>query len=80
MEEWRCSSTILDLDTRWKQYVSFMFRPRYPGEKFLGTHWVGGWVGPRVGLDSVKERREKFIGSVGNQTPAAQLVARHYTD
>jgi hypothetical protein len=20
----------------------------------LGTHWIGGWVGPRAGLDAVK--------------------------
>jgi hypothetical protein len=22
-----------------------------------GTHWIGGWVGPRVSLDDVEERR-----------------------
>jgi hypothetical protein len=26
-----------------------------PGERAPGTHWVGGWVGPRVGLDAVKK-------------------------
>jgi hypothetical protein len=24
-----------------------------PGEKAPGTHWIGGWVGPRAGLDDV---------------------------
>jgi hypothetical protein len=24
-----------------------------PGERALGTHWIGGWVGPRAGLDTV---------------------------
>jgi hypothetical protein len=23
------------------------------GERAHGTHWIGGWVGPRVGLDDV---------------------------
>jgi hypothetical protein len=26
-----------------------MFRPFYPG-----INWIGGWVGPRAGLDDVK--------------------------
>jgi len=25
-----------------------------------GTHWVGGWVGPRVGLDAVARRKVSF--------------------
>jgi hypothetical protein len=24
-----------------------------PKERALGTHWIGGWVGPRAGLDPV---------------------------
>jgi hypothetical protein len=24
------------------------------GERALGTHWTGGWVGPRAGLDAVE--------------------------
>jgi hypothetical protein len=27
-----------------------------PGEIVPGTHWVGGWVGPRAGLDIVEKR------------------------
>jgi len=23
----------------------------YPRERTAGTHWTGGWVGPRAGLD-----------------------------
>jgi hypothetical protein len=22
-----------------------------------GTHWIGGWVGPRAGLDDVKKKK-----------------------
>jgi hypothetical protein len=25
-----------------------------PGERTPGTHWTGGWVGPRAALDSEK--------------------------
>jgi hypothetical protein len=28
-----------------------------PGERVPGTHWIGGWVGPRAGLDDVEGRR-----------------------
>jgi hypothetical protein len=30
-----------------------------------GTHWTGGWVDPRVGLDDV----EKNLDPTGNRTP-----------
>jgi hypothetical protein len=28
-----------------------------PGEGNHGTHWIGGWVGPRTGLDDVRKRK-----------------------
>jgi hypothetical protein len=31
--------------------------PFTPGERALGTHWIGGWVGPRAGLDAVERRK-----------------------
>jgi hypothetical protein len=30
-----------------------------PGERAPGTHWIGGWVGLRAGLDDL-EKREFF--------------------
>jgi hypothetical protein len=27
-----------------------------PGERIPGTHWYGGWVGLRVGMDAVEKR------------------------
>jgi hypothetical protein len=27
-----------------------------PGRFTPGTHWIGGWVGPRTGLDGVEMR------------------------
>jgi hypothetical protein len=28
-----------------------------PGERAPGTHWIGGWVGPRAILDAVVKRK-----------------------
>jgi hypothetical protein len=28
-----------------------------PEERAPGTHWLGGWVGPRVCLDAVEQRK-----------------------
>jgi hypothetical protein len=36
-----------------------MPRPLYPRERAPGTHWIGGWVSPRTGLnDAIKEKWE----------------------
>jgi hypothetical protein len=29
----------------------------YPQCKNPGTHWIGGWVDPRAGLDDVEKRK-----------------------
>jgi hypothetical protein len=49
-----------------------------PGERSPGTHWIGGWVGPRAGLDDVK--RKLFLPglelrTVGRSAPS-QLLYR----
>jgi hypothetical protein len=31
-----------------------------PGYKATGTHWTGGWEGPRTGLDAVEARKIYF--------------------
>jgi hypothetical protein len=28
-----------------------------PGERARGIHWIGGWVGPRAGLDTLEKRK-----------------------
>jgi hypothetical protein len=28
-----------------------------PGEGAPGTHWIGGWVDPRAGLDNMEKRK-----------------------
>jgi hypothetical protein len=50
----------------------------YTQEWTPGTHWIGGCVGLRAGLDT--EGREKTFASAGNRTPVVQSVVRHYTD
>jgi hypothetical protein len=40
-----------------------------------GTRWIGGWVGPRVGLDDVEKRK---ILHCRESTP--DLPARRYID
>jgi hypothetical protein len=54
---------FLGLSTSWKWVISFMPRPLYPGERALGTHWMGGWVGPRAGLDDMG--KWKFLTILG---------------
>jgi hypothetical protein len=33
-----------------------------PEERALGTHWLGGWVGPRTGLNDMKKRKFSLPG------------------
>jgi hypothetical protein len=55
MWEWGYNSTILDLGTRWRWVVGFTRRPLRPRGKSPGSHWIGGCVGSRTGLDTMKE-------------------------
>jgi hypothetical protein len=52
----RQSTNILDFGTRLKWVVSFTTRPLYSQGKAPGTHWIGGRVGPRSGLDFMEKR------------------------
>jgi hypothetical protein len=77
--EWKCSSTILDLGTRWRRVVSFTLRPLYIQWKSPTVH---------IGYDFVWAPTlvctlwclEKFLAPAGNRTPVVQTVARRYTD
>jgi hypothetical protein len=50
-----------------------------PGEIALGTHCIGGWVGPRAGLEAV-EKRKKNLPPPRIRTPVIQYAALSYTD
>jgi hypothetical protein len=45
-----------DLGARKEWVVSIAPRPLYPRER-PGTHCIGGWVGPRAGLDVCEKSR-----------------------
>jgi hypothetical protein len=56
--EWRYSPThsltsALD-GGEWSASRPGRFTPR---ERAAGTHWIGGWVGPRTGLDAGAKRK-----------------------
>jgi hypothetical protein len=76
--EWRYSSSILDLGTRWRCVVSFNIRARYSRCKSVCTRCIGGWVGTRADLDAVQKR--KIFAPARNRNPAVQPIARSYND
>jgi hypothetical protein len=43
-----------------------------PRERAPGTHWIGGWVGPRAILDTVVKR--KIPGSHWESNPGTPIV------
>jgi hypothetical protein len=52
-----------------------------PRERALGTHWIGGWVGPRAVLDAVVKRKIPSPRRESKpRTPIVQPVAQCYTD
>jgi hypothetical protein len=70
---------ILDLGTRWKWVVSFTPRPLYTQGNSPGTHWIGGWVGPRAVLDAVVKRKIPSPRRESKpRTPVVQPVAQRY--
>jgi hypothetical protein len=62
--------------------VSFTPLPLYPRERAPGTHFIGGWVDPRAGLDDM-EKWKLFFTLPGLELPlplVVQPVASRYTD
>jgi hypothetical protein len=47
-----------------------MLHPLYP----QGTHWMGGWVGPRTGLNDME--RKKYLPLPGLELRPLVLTAR----
>jgi len=46
--------------------VSFKPQSLYHPVRTAGTLWIGGWVGPRVGLNALAKRKKNLIAPVGN--------------
>jgi hypothetical protein len=62
----------------WSASRASCFTPR---EKAPGTHWIGGWVGPRAVLDLVVKRKIPSPHCESNpRTPIVQPVAQRYTN
>jgi hypothetical protein len=45
--------------------------PLYPRGKNTGTHWIGGWVGSRAGLNA--EARRKILCPCRGSNPSRPL-------
>jgi len=56
--------------------VNATARPLYPRGNRPGTHCIGGWVGPRAGLDGWGKSRPP----PGFDPRTVQPVASRYTD
>jgi hypothetical protein len=48
------------------------------GKRASGTHWIGGWVGPRTGLNYVE--KGKFLPPSGLELRTVGHPASRYTD
>jgi len=47
-----------------------------PGVRALGTHWIGGWVSPRAGLDAVLKNFHYYhCRKLNPGRPAPSLVS-----
>jgi hypothetical protein len=80
--EWKYSSTHSLTSTldggEWSVSRPGPFTPR---ERAPGTHWIGGWAGPRAVLDTVVKRKIPSPCWESNpRTPIVQPVAQRYTD
>jgi hypothetical protein len=52
-----------------------------PKARALGTHWIGGWVGPRAILDAVVKRKiPNPHQELNPRTLIVQPIAQHYTN
>jgi hypothetical protein len=38
-----------------------------PGEIASGTHWIGGWMGPGVGIDDVENSHPSVVQPVASR-------------
>jgi hypothetical protein len=80
--EWRYSSThsltsALD-EGEWSTSRPGRFTP---GERVPGTHWIGGWVGPRAVVDAVVKRKiPSHRRESKPRNSIVQFVAQRYTD
>jgi hypothetical protein len=75
--EWMYRSTFFYLGTSWRWVVNFTSGRFTPGERAPGTHWIGGWVDLRAGLDDLE--KSKFLTLPGLELRPPSQVAIRYT-
>jgi hypothetical protein len=79
-EEWKYSSTHSLTSAlhggEWSASRLGLFTPR---ERAPGTHWIGGWAGPKVILDAVVKRIPSLHRDSSPRTPIVQPAASCYT-
>jgi hypothetical protein len=51
-----------------------------PRERTPGTHWIGGWVGPREVQGAVLKRIPTTFRESNPRTPIVKAVTQSYTD
>jgi hypothetical protein len=80
--EWRYSSTHSMTSALDGEECSASRPGRFTQrERAPGTHWVGGWVGPRTVLDAVVKGKIPSPHRESNpRTPIVQPVVQRYTD
>jgi hypothetical protein len=60
--------------------VSFTLWPLYPRERLPGSHWIGGWVGLRDGLDDVEKKKFLMIPGLEIDPSVVQPISSRFTD
>jgi hypothetical protein len=51
-----------------------------PGERSPSTHWIGGWVGPRVTMDNIDKKIFLTLSRLELDPSVVQHVASRYTN
>lgn len=64
--EWRHSSTVLDLCSRWNWVVSFALLPLYPRGNGPATHYIGGRANTRASLNFMMQRKISYLSWKSN--------------
>jgi hypothetical protein len=81
IREWRYSSThSLTSALDGGELSASRYSRSTPKERVPGTHWIGGWVGPRAVLDTMLKRKIPIPRRESNpHHPMVQAVVSRYT-
>jgi hypothetical protein len=67
---------VLTSNTSWRCWSALLPGPGTHGERAPGTHWIGGWVGPRAGLEAVEKRTFLVLRDSNSDCSAFHPVAK----